>query len=396
LVHLALFCAITLVPVSLAKGIVSGMIIGSDGEPLVGVEVSITPLLDHRMMEHILETNKKGKFYAQVLNGPYKVTMTDNTYGIKSVDINVLNGNRKGIYVWDGELEFGGKLPAIEVQNDYRATINIVSSTKAELRKAHSQVLLGQTGYLLQQNKRDEALEVVDDLLVTSPDDPLGLMLRAYIYIEGGKLEAAEEDLNKALVGQPDLFDARYQLAEVYRLTNRKQEALDKFKELCQLEQDGEQTARVYLNIGELEREMGNLPEAITALENSIDHDPSLKSRVVPEIARLLSETGKSAEAESWLEQLGEDSDAEIDPTVLYNLAVAHMNANEIPEAIEGFRKVISAQPEFSEAHRNLGLSLINLGQTEEAIESLRQYLELDPEGADADSMRALISAIAG
>jgi tetratricopeptide (TPR) repeat protein len=393
---LALFCVLVVAPITLAKGIVSGSVLSVDGEPLLGVEISIAPLTDHRMMNHTLETNKKGNFYAQVLNGPYTVKMTDAEYGIKSIDIKVIDANHKLVYTWDGELAFGEQLPSIDVQNGYRVTLIIVSLLKTDLRKAHSSLLIGQTGYLLQENRRDEALEVVDNLLETSPDDPLGLMLRAYIYVEEGKLEAAEADLIRSLAGQPDLFDAHYQLAEIYRLTDRKQEALDKFRNVCELGRDGEQRGRVYLNIGELEREMGRLPEAISAFKNAIDQNPSLKLSVAPEIARLLSETGKSAEAENWIEELGDDSAAEIDPTVLYNLAVARMNSNEIPEAIEGFRRVIAAQPDFSEAHRNLGLALLNLGQTEEALESLRRYLELDPEGTDADSMRALITALSG
>jgi tetratricopeptide (TPR) repeat protein len=278
-------------------------------------------------------------------------------------------------------------------ESGHKVTVEIVVAPKAQLAKDYSAILLGTIARALEQGDKETAMQTVENLLASTPNDPLGLTLRAYILIEEGKFEPAEADLTEALAQEPGMYDARYQLASLYRQTGREQEALQLFRTTAEEALDDEQTAKALLNVGELERHAGNKEKAIEAFEAAIEAMPDLAVQVGPELAALYVDLGDTAKAEELLLSV-QDSDGPVDPAVHYNIAVSHFNRREWEAAIEAFGKVIEADPNFADAHRNLGYSLLNTGETKAALDSFRKFLELKPEGADADEVRPLVDAL--
>ena len=55
-----------------------------------------------------------------------------------------------------------------------------------------------------------------------------------------------------------------------------------------------------------------------------------------------------------------------------------------LDEAIAQYRKVLKIQPDFAEAHNNLGNALKGRGQIEEAMAQYQEAVKIDPDLAEA------------
>jgi tetratricopeptide (TPR) repeat protein len=73
----------------------------------------------------------------------------------------------------------------------------------------------------------------------------------------------------------------------------------------------------------------------------------------------------------------------DIDPgydKALYSLATVRAGANDFAEAIALYRRAVAANPNFAEAHLNLGLLLIDHGNEEQGRAEVAKGIELNPE----------------
>jgi predicted O-linked N-acetylglucosamine transferase (SPINDLY family) len=73
------------------------------------------------------------------------------------------------------------------------------------------------------------------------------------------------------------------------------------------------------------------------------------------------------------------ESAAREDLAQLYARALAQQGADEIPAAIETYRRCLSLKPDSPEIYNNLGTALDRAGRLEEAVECFQQALLLDP-----------------
>ena len=56
----------------------------------------------------------------------------------------------------------------------------------------------------------------------------------------------------------------------------------------------------------------------------------------------------------------------------------------QLDEAIAGYREAIRLEPDYAEAHYNLGIALQDKGQLDEAIAAYREAIRLKPDSAEA------------
>lgn len=422
---LVLTAAAVLVTPALAKGTVSGHIVDREGNPLRGIQVVITGAEELKAAKAITtgsmevsggrasgsqtvagaesedrgkaartfraKTNKKGYYLAVVENGEYALSIESDSVGISDLKIVAVDRERDPIHDWSGRVIPGRPTPTFQMASGYTITIDVVAVDTATLNEEYANFLLSDVASALESGDRAAALRTVDELLEKRPDDPVGLTLRAYIHSEDGRYEDAESDLVAALEQKPDMVDAKYQLAALYRNTERDEQALALFREVA-ASSDSQQKARALLNVGEMERDAGNIQAAVAAFEGAVEAMPEIGPQVTPELVSLYTTLGDTERAEALMEAAPSLED--LDPAVQYNIAVAHFNRKEYEEAAKVFRQVIEVDPSMADAHRTLGYSLLNLGQQAEALEAFRKYLELEPDGAEAGSVAQLVDAL--
>ena len=377
----------------LARGNVSGQVTGPDGNVLQGVEVVMTPVEDKSLRTYSIRTNKKGTYMFPADNGDYWITVSDDTRGLESMKIVVLDRNREPVFDWTGKVPSGQDPTVIGVSSGYRITADLVLADKAVLKEAEGQILLARVVQALESGDKEKAFGIVRELLEGSPDDPTGLTLEAYLLAENGDLKAAEASLMHALKVDPDFSDAQFQLGVIYRDSDRKDEAVALFTKVTEGAGPDDLKARAWIHKGEVQRDAGDLEQAIDSFSVAADLSLEMSAVLASEIAGLYSRIGQEDKAEEWLAKSG--GAAADDPSILYNIAVARFNAKDWELAADGFRKVIAVDAGFSDAYRNLGYCLLNLSDSEGAVANLEKYLELAPDAPDAGQVEAVTKALA-
>jgi len=384
-----------------ARGVIEGSVGDRDGNLLAKVRVQVTPAHDAKLRSYPVKTSGKGTFFAMVGNGAYLVRPEFEGWTLDTMAIRIESrrkdvpdappstGKMRVIYEWDGKIVPGRDLPPVGIGEGDRATVDFVLVEAEVARKERAEMLLGMTAAALERGDRDAAMRTVDDLLSIEPGDPLGLTLRAYIYLQEGEHGKAESDLKQALETDADSYDAWYQLATVQQRTDRAAEAVETYRRAATQAESGAQKSKALLSVGELERDAGKTVLAIEAFEAAIEADPTLEAAVAPELADLYTSLDDIESAGAWLEKAG--SGTGVDPALEYNLGVAQFNKKEWEASAECFRKVLAADPDFADAHRNLASALLNLDRADESVEHFRRYLALRPDADDAEQIQAIV-----
>ncbi|MBD3869547.1 MAG: tetratricopeptide repeat protein [Acidobacteria bacterium] len=376
----------------LARGIVSGQVTDRSGNILQGIQVNMAPEHDAKLRTYRLKTNKKGVYTFPADNGDYTITITDETWGLDTMNIVALDKGRNQVFEWSGKILPGQAPNIIGVSSGYVITVDLVVAHHSIIKEEHGKILLGTVVQALEAGNREEAAATVEKLLTESPDDPIALTLRAYMLMERGETEKAEADLNHALEVDPKFGDALFQLGTIYVETDRKDDALALFLRVANSEGLDDLTAKAWVQAGEMQRDSGDLEQAISSFSSAAALSPEMSPILSLEIAGLYTRLGEEDLAEHWLSMSG--SESQQDPSILYNIAVSRFNEKAWEEASGGFRKVIAADGGFADAYRNLGYCLLNLGDRGEAIENFRKYLELSPDAPDAGQIEGLLAAL--
>jgi tetratricopeptide (TPR) repeat protein len=124
----------------------------------------------------------------------------------------------------------------------------------------------------------------------------------------------------------------------------------------------------------------GWLDEAIREFEKAIALDP-LSAHAHDNLASVLVQKGKLRDAlRSYLRALELEPSS---PTSHYNLA-SFLTSYARDMAIEEYKEAITGEPDFIDAHVNLGLALADGGDYDGAIAAYHEALRIDPNDAGA------------
>jgi Flp pilus assembly protein TadD len=136
------------------------------------------------------------------------------------------------------------------------------------------------------------------------------------MYLERGRVDAAVDELERAVLYAPDKATYRNSLALAYKAKGWFDKAAEQFREGLRLDPN---SAMIYVNLASMYRENGRIPEAIAFARKALELSPSSVA------ARV-------------------------------NMALAYQDAGNLPEAEEQFKMALGIDPACSEAHNGLGV----------------------------------------
>ncbi|HEY1717154.1 MAG TPA: tetratricopeptide repeat protein, partial [Verrucomicrobiae bacterium] len=135
-----------------------------------------------------------------------------------------------------------------------------------------------------------------------------------------------------------------------------------------------------YNNLGYMLMEKGQLEEAITDFDKSLEINPNF-NEPHNNLGDALIRIGQTNEAVIHFKKA-----VELDPTSAasyYNLGVAWLEMQLNGDAIIQFQKALEFDPRFDKAYNNLGVALMRTGHPGEAMTNFQKAIEVNPEFAD-------------
>ncbi len=192
------------------------------------------------------------------------------------------------------------------------------------------------------QGRFDDALRQWRHVVRLKPDQGNIYIKIGDIYMLQDKPEEALKEYNTALNFEKNNAAIYLKICDVYKRLGREADSARVCQTALQADTKDVKDAALYLKLGLMHENQGNLDEAARQYSMAIKLDP------------------KSAEAHN-------------------NLGVVLGKQGKIDDAFNEISKAINIRPDYADAHNNLGLCLRLQGKTDKAKEEFTAALKIDP-----------------
>jgi cellulose synthase operon protein C len=238
---------------------------------------------------------------------------------------------------------------------------------------------------LLAQKKRADAEALIKDVLELEPENGEALIVRARLALNDNDPNSAINDLRTVLKNTPDSTLALAMLATAQERTGARNLALDNYQRLLQLEP---KNIVGLAGSGRLMLMQNKLDEARKLLEQAhqqVGSDPEV-TRLLIDVYSLQQQWDKALEISNNL--LINQKSA---PAGHYLTGVIHARRNELPQAIDNFKKALEKEPRVIEPLQMLVNTMVANKQTEQAIAYVEKHTKAYPQQTHAQELLAAL-----
>ena len=183
--------------------------------------------------------------------------------------------------------------------------------------------------------------------------------------------------VRRALEFDPDHEEALYDLATMFRMLRRYDEALQLLEDLRLRQPDNFQ---ILADIGQCLWGLRRFAEAEEVLRRALENLDNADTR--NGLGLVLDQVGRSREAVVEYQRALDRNPNHLG--ALNNLGAALVGQGQPNEAIRQFKRLVALGPGDSDAQTNLGVVLAMVGLYEQAERAFRQALRFDPSHEDA------------
>ena len=221
------------------------------------------------------------------------------------------------------------------------------------------------------ENKLDDALKKLTEVIDEDPQIMEARQVRARIFLKLNRIEEAIEECKEALKVDPEYEGAIYTLAHAYKRLKKYEEAIAGHERLMQLDPRDHKPVH---NVGDVYLEMKEFDKAIFYLQKAIDLEPERGARTHNLLGEAYLEKKMLEEAEAEFKKA-----LEMSPRLSeahYNLALVYEEKNELGKAVEEYKKEIELYPATYAAHFNLGKLYGKMDLLLKAIEHYQEAIK--------------------
>ncbi len=241
------------------------------------------------------------------------------------------------------------------------------------------------------QNQNEPAFADAQKVVALTPDSRPGRLLLASVSIRLGKCPEAVELLETLTASAPDDTESLTLLGRAYRCSGnvaRANETTAKFEEASKREQSNRenqtQARNLVIKANELARK--NQPvQALEALREALEKDPK-NGPAYSQLAKIYASAGRLDEARTAIDQaLADHPD---NPDYLYVLGRILASKGDPAGALQVLERTVRLNPRDAESYFTMGMIHARQNDRSRAIDSLKKAVELAPD--DEDYKRAL------
>jgi len=227
---------------------------------------------------------------------------------------------------------------------------------------------------LYSSGKIQEALDTVETLTESYPNEPLLFNISGVCYKTIGKLDEAIKSFEKALSINPDFTEVHFNLGVVLKDLGQLDAAVNCYEKALAINPS---YANAYNNLGITLKELGQLDAAVESYEKALVIKPDF-AEAHNNLGNALDELGQLDAAIKCYENA-----VAIKPgysEAHNNLGNAFKNLAKLDAAVKCYKKAVALKPDYAEAYHNLGNSLLSLKRLDEALASYERAIVLKPD----------------
>ncbi len=239
-------------------------------------------------------------------------------------------------------------------------------------------------------NKYDDAVADYTKAIELDPEESNGYINRANTYSKQDKFEKALADYTKAIELDPTEPDTYSDRGSLYGENGYYDEALADFDKALEMNPESLiahiYRGALYENTGELDKALEDYQQAVKINPQSADAHNS--------IGTIYNQQGKLDEALTEFNRA-----IALNPqfaTAYSGRGTVYDAQGKYDEAIADFETAINLEPKYADAYYNLGITYKNQDQLDLAVDAFTRSIALDPKYLNAYMNRALIYSQTG
>jgi tetratricopeptide (TPR) repeat protein len=223
-------------------------------------------------------------------------------------------------------------------------------------------------------NQLVEAERGYCQILDVQPEHPDALYGLGVIMQRKGEYQTAENLLKRLVQVQPNNIKAWFSLGVLHQIQDQLLEGQKAYEQALTLQpQSPTISLAIYHNLGYSLQKQGKWTEAIACYQKARELQPDSMEAEVG-LANALHAQGK----------LPSEEQARY-AAINLDLGNKRRQADDLKVAIEYYQQAIAMQPDWADAHYNLGLALQKQGKWTEAIACYQKARELQPDSIEAE-----------
>jgi tetratricopeptide (TPR) repeat protein len=254
-----------------------------------------------------------------------------------------------------------------------------------EMEPGNQRIRLLLTTILVRERQLEEALDQLSTLIAQNPDLVIAHYYRGRINLEMNRYGEAEKALGDALRLNEGLEPALFDMATLYQMTAREQDAIKTYEKLVELYPDNiparERLVVLYMKLGLKEKSEDQVSEI---QKHSSPGEPERQA-----LGLIYLRQGRIDDSISELELIVNawpDDDKS-----RYYLATAYQEKEDVTKAMEQFRKIPSSSKYFINARMHIAHLLTAEEKFDDAIQVLKDAMAL---GRDRIELYLMLASV--
>jgi arylsulfatase A-like enzyme/thioredoxin-like negative regulator of GroEL len=228
----------------------------------------------------------------------------------------------------------------------------------------------------LTEEKYEEAVKILTDLVSSEPEIPQVRLLLASTHLSQKDEGAAKKQLDWILKKNPDHVQALIAMANILKLEKKFEEMVSLCQKAILLDENNTQA---FALIGDMHMSQNDFPKALPYLERALEIQPKLNQNRI-NLAACLIGLDRLDEAEALLLQVA-DEDADF-AALHYHIGLIHHKKKSYPLAKKHYHRELSEHPNYIPARFNLGDIYYQEKSYREYIKEMEAIISIEPEMA--------------